>query len=68
MLPELLSQFDALYLDWITLFSELGFIFKMVKIFVGNLTDECTNEDLQTLFSQYELIAKSRSSMSRSDC
>jgi hypothetical protein len=25
---------------------------RMVKIFVGNLTDECTNEDLQTLFGQ----------------
>jgi len=25
----------------------------MVKIFIANLTDECTNEDLQTLFSQY---------------
>ena len=31
-----------------------GFIFKMVKIFIANLTDECTNDDLQTLFSQYE--------------
>ena len=50
------------------LFSELGFILKMVKIFVGNLTDECTNEDLQTLFSQYEIIAKSKSIMSRSGC
>lgn len=25
----------------------------MVKIFVGNLTDECSNEDLQALFGQY---------------
>jgi len=25
----------------------------MVKIFIANLTDECTNDDLQTLFSQY---------------
>ena len=25
---------------------------RMVKIFVGNLTDECSNEDLQALFGQ----------------
>ena len=31
-------------------------IYKMVKIFVGNLTDECTNDDLHTLFSQWENI------------
>ena len=29
-----------------------GFYYKMVKIVIFNLTDECTNEDLQTLFSQ----------------
>jgi len=28
----------------------------MVKIFVGNLTEDCTNEDLHTLFSQYGKI------------
>ena len=32
--------------------SRFVFTAKMVKIFVGNLTDECTNEDLHALFSQ----------------
>ena len=30
----------------------------MVKIFIANLTDECTNADLRTLFSQYGKVTE----------